>query len=165
MRIAVRLKVHWYPNTSWTGNDISFNLRVIQEYFEPSYSDKMMDKNLLKVNDHERTMALLCLKSKKHLNEIWLLIKSQPLLRKIVTVYIIKDLSKKEIHYEIYSYQTNYKTRRYNSLTKSSRLWSVRIQDSKSPPNNFSSNYAHLRFDLERLNKSQSLQSPVLWPI
>ena len=30
-------------------------LRVIQEYFERSYSDKMMDKNLLKVNDHERT--------------------------------------------------------------------------------------------------------------
>ena len=28
-----------------------------------------------------------------------------------------------------------------------------------------SSNYAHIRFDLERLNKSQSLQSPVLWPI
>ena len=57
-----------------------------------------MDKNLLKVNDHKRTMALLCLKSKKHLNEIWPLIKSQPLLREIVIVYIIKDLSKKEIH-------------------------------------------------------------------
>ena len=28
-----------------------------------------------------------------------------------------------------------------------------------------SSNYAHIRFDLERLNKSQSLQSQVLWPI
>ena len=27
----------------------------------------MRDKNLLKVNDHKRTMALLCLKSKKHL--------------------------------------------------------------------------------------------------
>ena len=26
-----------------------------------------MDKNLLKVNDHRRTMALLCLKTKKHL--------------------------------------------------------------------------------------------------
>ena len=47
----------------------------------------MMDKNLLKVNDHKRTMALLCLKSKKHLNEIWPLIKSQPLLRGIVIVY------------------------------------------------------------------------------
>ena len=58
----------------------------------------MRDKNLLKVNDHKRTMALLCLKSKKHLNEIWPLIKSQPLLREIVIVYIIKDLSKKEIH-------------------------------------------------------------------
>ena len=124
-----------------------------------------MEKNLLKVNDHERTMALLFLKSKKHLNEIWPLIKSQPLLREIVIVYIIKDFSKKEIHYVMYSYQPNYKTRRYNSSTKSRRLWSVRIQDSKSPPNNFSSNYAHLRFDLERLNKSQSLQSPVLWPI
>ena len=55
--------------------------------FEPSYSDKMMDKNLLKVNDHRRTMALLCLKTKKHLNEIWPLIKSQPLLRGIVIVY------------------------------------------------------------------------------
>ena len=115
----------------------------------------MMDKNLLKVDDHERTMALLCLKSKKHLNEIWPLIKSQPLLRGIVIVYIIKDLSKKEIRYVMYSYQPNYKTRRYNSSTKSRRLWSVRIQDSKSPPNNFSSNYAHLRFDLERLNKSR----------
>ena len=124
-----------------------------------------MDKNLLKVNDHKRTMALLCSKSKKHLNEIWPLIKSQPLLREIVIVYAVKDLSKKEIHYVMYSYQPNYKTRRYNSSTKSRRLWSVRIQDSKSPPNNFSSNYAHLRFDLERLNKSQSLQSPVLWPI
>ena len=81
-----------------------------------------MDKNLLKVNDHERMMALLCLKSKKHLNEIWFLIKSQPSLRKIVTVYIIEDLSKKEIHYEICSYQPNYKTRRYNGSTKSSRL-------------------------------------------
>ena len=30
-----------------------------------------MDKNLLKVNDHRRTMALLCLKTKKHLNEIY----------------------------------------------------------------------------------------------
>ena len=138
---------------------------MIQEYFEPSYSDKMRDKNLLKVNDHEKTMALLCLKSKKHLNEIWPLIKSQPLLREVVIVYIIKDLSKKGIHYVMYSYQPNYKTRRYNSSTKSRRLWSVRIQDSKSPPNNFSSNYEHLRFDLERLNKSQSLQSPVLWPI
>ena len=125
----------------------------------------MMDKNLLKVNDHRRTMALLCLKSKKHLNEIWPLIKSQPLLGGIVIVYIIKDLSKKEIPYVIYTYQPNCKTRRYNSSTKSRRLWSVRIQDFKSPPNNFSSNYAHLRFDLERLNKSQSLQSPVLWPI
>ena len=125
----------------------------------------MMDKNPLKVNDHKRTMALLCLKSKKRLNETWPLIKSQPLLREIVIVYIIKDLSKKGIHYVMYSYQPNYKTRRYNSSTKSRRLWSVRIQDSKSPPNNFSSNYAHLRFDLERLNKSQSLQSPVLWPI
>ena len=125
----------------------------------------MMDKNLLKVNDHKRTMALLCSKYKKYLNEIWPLIKSQPLLREIVIVYIMKDLSKKEIHYVMYSYQPNYKTRRYNSSTKSRRLWSVRIQDSKSPPNNFSSNYAHLRFDLERLNKSQSLQSPVLWLI
>ena len=126
----------------------------------------MMDKNLLKVNDHGRTMALLCLKTKKHLNEIWPLIKSQPLLRGIVIVYIITDLSKKEIPYVMYTYQPNYKTQRYNSSTKlSRRLWSVRIQDFKSPPNNFSSNYAHLRFDLERLNKSQSLQSPVLWPI
>ena len=49
----------------------------------------MRDKNLLKVNDHKRTMALLCLKSKKHLNEIWPLIKSQPLLRGIVIVYIV----------------------------------------------------------------------------
>ena len=89
-----------------------FNLRVIQEYFEPSYSDKMRDKNLLKVNDHEKTMALLCLKSKKHLNEIWPLIKSQPLLRGIVIVYVIKDLSKTEIHSVMYSYQPNYKTRR-----------------------------------------------------
>ena len=69
----------------------------------------MMDKNVLKVNDHKRTMALLCLKSKKHLNEIWPLIKSQPLLREIVIVYIIKDLSKKGIHYVMYSYQPNYK--------------------------------------------------------
>ena len=212
-----------------------------------------MDKNLLKVNDHRRTMALLCLKTKKHLNEIWPLIKSQLLLRGIVIVYscfekgcrrkctrqsrkvlwvgfeftvlernlkewyerpwtmfpsakakqqkqvqqlqcqkqcidhipyyisglscalffrcfskqlyIINDLSKKEIPYVMYSYQPNYKTQRCNSSAKSRRLWSVRIQDFKSPPNNFSSNYAHLRFDLERLNKSQSLQSPVLWPI
>ena len=107
----------------------------------------------------------MLLKSKKHLDEILPLIKSQPLLREIVVAYIVKDLSKREIHYVIYSYQPNYKTRRYNSSTKSSRLWSVRIQDPKFPPNNFSSNYAHLRFDLERLNKSQSLQSPVLWPI
>ena len=113
----------------------------------------MMDKNLLKVNDHERTMALLFSKSKKTSYEKWPLIKSQPLLRGIVIVYIIKDLSKKEIHYVMYSYQPNYKTRRYNSSTKSRRLWSVRIQDSKSPPNNFSSNYAHLLFDLERLSK------------
>ena len=151
--------------SSWTRNDISFSLRVIQEYFEPSCSDKMMDKNLLKVNDHERTMALLFLKSKKTSYQKWPLINSQPLLKGIVIVYIIKDLSKKQIHYVMNSYQPNYKTRRYNSSTKSRRLWSVRIQDSKSPPNNFSSNYAHLRFDLERLNKSQSLQSPVLWPI
>ena len=98
----------------------------------------------------------MLLKSKKHLDEIWPLIKSQPLLREIVIAYIVKDLSKREIHYVIYSYQPNYKTRRYNSSTKSSRLWSVRIQDSKSLPNNFSSNYAHPRFDLERLNKSRS---------
>ena len=64
-----------------------------------------MDKNLLKVNDHERTMALLCLKPKKYLNEIWPLIKSQALPREIVIVYIIiKDLSNREIHYVIYSY-------------------------------------------------------------
>ena len=98
----------------------------------------------------------MLLKSKKHLDEILPLIKSQPLLRKIVIAYIVKDLSKREIHYVIYSYQPNYKTRRYNSSTKSSRLWSVRIQDSKSLPNSFSSNYAHPRFDLERLNKSRS---------
>ena len=35
----------------------------------------------------------------------------------------------------------------------------------KSPPIDSSSNYAHLRFDLEGLHKSQSLQSPVLWLI
>ena len=98
----------------------------------------------------------MLLKSKKHLDEILPLIKSQPLLREIVIAYIVKDLSKREIHYVIYSYQPNYKTRRYNSSTKSSRLWSVRIQDSKSLPNSFSSNYAHPRFDLERLNKSRS---------
>ena len=98
----------------------------------------------------------MLLKSKKHLDEILLLIKSQPLLREIVIAYIVKDLSKREIHYVIYSYQPNYKTRRYNSSTKSSRLWSVRIQDSKSLPNSFSSNYAHPRFDLEKLNKSRS---------
>ena len=98
----------------------------------------------------------MLLKSKKHLDEILPLIKSQPLLREIVIVYIVKDLSKKEIHYVIYSYQPNFKTRRYNSTTKSSHLWSLRIQDSKSLPNNFSSNYAHPRFDLEKLNKSRS---------
>ena len=98
----------------------------------------------------------MLLKSKKHLDEILPLIKSQPLLREIVIAYIVEDLSKKEIHYVIYSYQPNCKTRRYNSSTKSSHLWSVRIQDSKSLPNNFSSNYAHPRFDLERLNKSRS---------
>ena len=98
----------------------------------------------------------MLLKSKKQLDEILPLIKSQPLLREIAIAYIVKDLSKREIHYVIYSYQPNYKTRRYNSSTKSSRLWSVRIQDSRSLPNNFSSNYAHPRFDLERLNKSRS---------
>ena len=98
----------------------------------------------------------MLLKSKKHLDEILPLIKSQPLLREIVIAYIVKDLSKKELHYVIYSYQPNYKTWRDNSSTKSSRLWSVRIQDSKSLPNSFSSNYAHPRFDLERLNKSRS---------
>ena len=76
-----------------------------------------------------------------------------------------KRTEKKEIHNVIYSYQPNYKTRKYNSSTKSSRVWSVRIQDSKSPPNILSLNYEHLRFNLERLNKIQSLQSPVLWPI
>ena len=98
----------------------------------------------------------MLLKSKKQLDEILSLIKSQPLLREIAIAYIVKDLSKKEIHYVIYSYQPIYKTPRYNSSTKSSRLWSVRIQDSKSLPNSFSSNYAHPRFDLERLNKSRS---------
>ena len=98
----------------------------------------------------------MLMKSKKHLDEKLPLIKRQPLLREIVIAYIVKDLSKKEIHYVIYSYQPNYKTRRYNSSTKAGRLWSVRIQDSKSLPNNFSSNYAHPRFDLERLNKSRS---------
>ena len=73
----------------------------------------------------------MLLKSKKHLDEILPLIKSQPLLREIVIAYIVKDLSKREIHYVIYSYQPNYKTRRYNSSTKSRRLWSVTIQDSK----------------------------------
>ena len=70
----------------------------------------------------------MLLKSKKHLDEILPLIKSQPLLREIVIAYIVKDLSKKEIHYVIYSYQPNFKTRRYNSSTKSSHLWSVRIR-------------------------------------
>ena len=98
----------------------------------------------------------MLLKSKKHLDEILPLIKSQPLLREIVIAYIVKDLSKQEIHYVIYSHQPIYKTLRYNSSTKSSRLWSVRIQDSRSLPNSFSSNYAHPRFDLERLNKSRS---------
>ena len=37
----------------------------------------------------------------------------------------------------IYSYQPNYNTWRYNSSTKSSHMRSVRIQDSKSPSNNF----------------------------
>ena len=49
----------------------------------------------------------MLLKSKKHLDEIWPLIKSQPLLREIVIVYIIKDLSKKEIYYVIYSYHAS----------------------------------------------------------
>ena len=48
-----------------------------------------------------------------------------------------KRTENKEIHNVIYSYQPNYKTRRYNSSTKSSHVWSVRIQDSKSPPNDF----------------------------
>ena len=99
----------------------------------------------------------MLLKSKNHLDEILPLTKSQPLPREDRdSIYIVKDLSKKEIHYVIYSYQPNYKTRRYNSSTTSSRLWSVRIQDSKSLPNNFSSNHAHPCFDLERLNKSRS---------
>ena len=38
----------------------------------------------------------MLLKSKKHLDEILPLIKSQPLLREIVIVYIVKDLSTKE---------------------------------------------------------------------
>ena len=90
-----------------------------------------MDKNLLKVNDHERTMALLCLKSKKHRNEIWPLIKSQPLLREIVIVYIIKDLSKREIHYVIYSYQPNSKIQQF-----SQKQPSVVSQDSGSQISN-----------------------------
>ena len=57
------------------------------------YSDKMRENNLLEVkNDHERTSALFSL-NKKYLNGIWVLIESQPLLREIVTIYIIKDLS------------------------------------------------------------------------
>ena len=124
----------------------------------------MIDKNLLKVNDHERTMALLCLKPKKNLNEIWPLIKSQPLLREIVILCIIKHLSKKEIHYVIYSYQPNYKTRRYNSSTKSSLLWSVRIQDSKSPPNNLAP-IRHIFALTWKDSIKVGLQSPVLWPI
>ena len=35
MLITVRWTAHWYPNTYLNGNDLSFNLRVIQEYFEP----------------------------------------------------------------------------------------------------------------------------------
>ena len=75
-------------------------------------------------------VALFCLKSQKHHDEIWPVIKSQPLPREIVIVYtiyfhnsIIKDLSRrkiywKEIHYVINSYQPNHQTRRYNGSTK-----------------------------------------------
>ena len=70
-----------------------------------SYSHKIMDANFLEVNDHERTLVLLSLKSKKHLGEIWPLIKSQPLPREIVIVYTIyyhnnsiKELSTSKIY-------------------------------------------------------------------
>ena len=70
-----------------------------------SYSDKIMDAKFLEVNDHERTLVLLSLKSQKHLGEIWPLIKSQPLPREIVIVYTIyyhnnsiKELSTSKIY-------------------------------------------------------------------
>ena len=43
----------------------------------------------------------MLLKSKNHLDEILPIIKSQPLLREIVIAYVVKDLSKKEIHFVI----------------------------------------------------------------
>ena len=58
----------------------------------------------------------MLLKSKKHLDEILPLIKSQPLLREIVIAYIVKDLSKKEI----------------TSYTHTSQ--SIKLQDTTVPP-------------------------------
>ena len=70
-----------------------------------SYSDKIMDVNFLEVNDHERILALFCLKSQNYLDEIWPLIKSKPLPTEIVIVdticyhnNIIKDLSTCKIY-------------------------------------------------------------------
>ena len=164
MLITVRLKVHWYPNTSWTGNDISFNLRVTQEYFEPSCSDKMRDKNLLKVNDHEGTMALLRLKSKKHLNEIWPLIKCQPLLREIVTVYIIKTFLKKKF---ITKYTHTGQTIKLEDTTVQPKA-AVCDQSGFRVPNLHLIILAPIMHTFSLTWKDSikdRLQSPVLWPI
>ena len=70
-----------------------------------SYSDKIIDENFWEVNDHERTCGFVLPKSPKHHDEIWPVIKSQPLPREIVIVYtiyfhnsIIKDLSRRKIY-------------------------------------------------------------------
>ena len=118
---------------------LSFNLRVIQEYFEPTLWRTIRIFVMGQKNNFLRKKEKSAL---RHLrgwqDSIWEVIQIKwyiTICRKLKS--ITKEQKKKEYHNVIYSYQPNYKTRRYNSSTKSSRVWSVRIQDFKSPPNDF----------------------------
>ena len=146
---------------------LSFNLRVIQGYFEPTLWRTIRIFVMGQKNNFLRKKEKSAL---RHLrgwqDSIWEVIQ----IKWYITICRkLKTLTKEQkIKKFIMWYTRTSQTIKLEDTTVQPKVPACGQSGFRIPNLHLmilSLNYAHLRFNLERLNKIQSLQSPVLWPI
>ena len=145
---------------------LNLNLRVIQEYFGP----KIWRTPRIFIMGQKNNFLRKKKSALRHLrgwqDSIWEVIQ----IKWYITICLkLKTLTKEQkIKKFIMWYTRTSQTIKLEDTTVQPKAAACGQSGFRIPNLHLiilSLNYAHLRFNLERLNKIQSLQSPVLWPI
>ena len=145
---------------------LTFDLRVIQEYFEPKIWRTVRIFIMGQKNNFLRKKKIALRHLRGWQDSIWEVIQ----IKWYITICRkLKTLTKEQkIKKFIMWYTRTRQTIKLEDTTVQPKAAACGQSGFRIPNLHLmilSLNYAHLRFNLERLNKIQSLQSPVLWPI